>query len=394
MFTRCGRAWLLCMVPVIVMTAVPALGQLVSLSTTFRQADGSVPTTGRHRMQVQRLLADLSSPVRSKREGAERELANVMTRGDEPTLQNGLHRYSWRSAAQIIRLLAVMGDQRAIASILPFVHSPHWQLRAAAARALGLLGAATAEPSLAVALHHDRNKRVRLEAAFALGNLHTGPAYKELASALTDPSAAVAMTAAVALAQATEPHAAAALSRLVRADAGGTHREAAYYAAYALGEQGDQSSEPVLLQALHDRNANMRAAAAGALGHLHDRSAVESLVIALRDSSRMVRFTAAQALGVIGDRRALPALLKSLKDANEDVREQSARALGRLRDPKAIPALIYAAYHDTDDAIPRAAAFALGSIGDPVARTALLRLEKSKDPSVSSAARYALTILR
>lgn len=385
------------MLQVITATSLVTCGAVASPpyhAQHHKPAANHISLTSSAKDRVPALIAELSSPSQTVRQSALRKLANIMTRADEPLLARGTHSASWHTRAQSVRLLSILADPRAVPAILPCLHDNVWQVRASAARALGLLNVKSAINPLGKLLLHDQNKRVRLEAAIALGDIESNLSCSLLAEALTDRSAAVAMTAASALANSPYRSAEPALVHLLRSDTDGRHREAAYYAAYALGIQGDRRSIPMLMRALHDRNVDMRAAAAGALGHLHDRSAVHSLVIALDDSSRIVRFAAAQALGVIGDPTAMPALLKSLKDANEDVREQSARALGRLRDPSAIPALIHAAFHDTDDAIPRAAALALGSIGDPAARSALIRLAHSKDPSVSSAARYALSILR
>ena len=67
--------------------------------------------------------------------------------------------------------------------------------------------------------------------------------------------------------------------------------------------------------------------------------AVPALIQALGDSGWEVRRAAAWALGAIGDPRAVPALIKALGDRSEDVRRAAAEALGKLGDPQAVPAL-------------------------------------------------------
>jgi hypothetical protein len=69
---------------------------------------------------------------------------------------------------------------------------------------------------------------------------------------------------------------------------------------------------------------------------------------------------AASALGAIGDARAVEGLLIALREANWDVRPLGAEALGKIGDARAVEGLL-AALHDAN--ARRAAAEALGKIG-------------------------------
>jgi HEAT repeat protein len=91
---------------------------------------------------------------------------------------------------------------------------------------------------------------------------------------------------------------------------------------------------------------------------------VAALAQALQDENKLVRKAAAEALGQIGDPRAVEALLASLRNDNwRRVREAAAEALGQIGDARAVEPLL-AALRDADPSIKVAAAEALGQIGD------------------------------
>ena len=116
--------------------------------------------------------------------------------------------------------------------------------------------------------------------------------------------------------------------------------------------------------------------------------AVPALIQALGDDSNAVRRAAAEALGKLGDPQAIPALIKALGDYWYDVRRAAAEALGKLGDPQAIPALIQA-LGDDEFRVRRAAAEALVKIGTP-AVPALIQALGNNDREVRRAAAEAL----
>jgi len=146
---------------------------------------------------------------------------------------------------------------------------------------------------------------------------------------------------------------------------------------------------PPLIQALGDSDWVVRRAAAEALGKLGDPQAVPALIQALGDSDSDVRAVAAEALGAIGDPQAVPALIQALGDSGWDVRRAAAEALGKLGDPQAVPALIQA-LGDRSENVRFAAAWALGAIGDPQAIPALIKALGDDWDDVRRAARQAI----
>jgi HEAT repeat protein len=108
------------------------------------------------------------------------------------------------------------------------------------------------------------------------------------------------------------------------------------YLALVLGKLGDRRATPVLIEGLHDNDAETRLYTIVALGELRDPGAVPNLIEATRDDDKDVRKTAAFSLGAIGDARAVPALASMLEDQVPDVRFNAAIALSRFGDKRAI----------------------------------------------------------
>ncbi len=105
--------------------------------------------------------------------------------------------------------------------------------------------------------------------------------------------------------------------------------------------------------------------------------AVEPLIAALKDAEWRVRKAAAEALGAIGDARAVEPLIAALKDEEWDVRAAAAKALGAIGDARAVEPLI-AALKDAEWRVRLAAAEALGKIKDPRAVEPLIAALKER----------------
>ena len=80
---------------------------------------------------------------------------------------------------------------------------------------------------------------------------------------------------------------------------------------YSLGKIGSSAVDP-LIQALQDKDYQVRSRAAYTLGEIEDDRAVEPLIQALSDEEWVVRGNAAEALGKIKDERAVEPLIQAL----------------------------------------------------------------------------------
>ena len=96
---------------------------------------------------------------------------------------------------------------------------------------------------------------------------------------------------------------------------------------------------PALMNALNDKDKEVRWNTAYALGIIKDASAVPALVKALDDEDGTVRRNALEALENMG---AVAGIIEALKNKNESVRSDAAEALGKIGDSSAVPALIEA----------------------------------------------------
>jgi HEAT repeat protein len=184
-------------------------------------------------------------------------------------------------------------------------------------------------------------------------------------------------------------------------------------AAFALGKIGDERAVEPLIAALGDEYSDVREAAASALVKI-GTPAVDPLIAALGDEDWRVRAAAASALGKIGDKRAVEPLIAALRDGDSDVREAAAEGLDKLgwkpKDEKE-KAIYLVAKKKWDDCVKigtpavepligvlrdegwtvrKAAASALGKIGDKRAVEALIAALRDGDSDVREAAASAL----
>jgi len=207
----------------------------------------------------------------------------------------------------------------------------------------------------------------RRDALMKLGAMNHSEASRVAASALKDPEPVVRVTAVHAIRALPSSEAASALLPLLQDKEEFVRREAAH----ALGRTGSRTAVQPLIQVLAtDKEAGVRAAAALALGRIRDEAAVVPLANVLS----------------AGEGRK-----KSKTAENEFVMRASAQALGQLHSQAGVATLI-AILNDEKKPIDvrRAAADALGEIGDSTAMPALKAAASSSDPYLSQSARAAL----
>ncbi len=160
-----------------------------------------------------------------------------------------------------------------------------------------------------------------------------------------------------------------------------------YQAAITLSKFADPTTTDDLLSALREDDLWVRVAVTDALIRIGQPS-VTGLIEALRDANHAVRRAAAKALGKIGDGEATKSLHGSLLDADTDVRRFAAEALGRIGDEDSINVLAQA-MRDEHERVRQAAANALVKIGEP-SIPALLEATNDPDTSVTITAVFSL----
>ena len=197
------------------------------------------------------------------------------------------------------RALGALNDPRAVEPLIAALKDGDDNVRLAAAGALGGLGDARALVPLIAALK-DESQSVCKAAAEAIEGMP--PVVEPLAAALGDESSFVRECAARALGRSDDPRAVEALSAALWQD-----RDTRWIVAEAL--TCTSGGLNLLLVALEDKDASVRAAAARALGTSSDSRAVEPLVAALRDGDERVRAAADEALRKLDASGAVQSLI-------------------------------------------------------------------------------------
>jgi HEAT repeat protein len=365
------------------------------------------------------VLTDFDDQVRKSVVGA---LVALGTPAVEPLCITVEHTKSKIARCAGIEALGALGDPRAIPILVNNLCSSYHLVRRAAIAALTRFGRAAVEPLLAL-LSYNRSDishltreataegdvKARARAIRALGDLEDHRAAAVLKSLLSDGSHAVTLAAQTAL------------EKIGCAAWGRTG------AAYVLGQTGDRSVVPALVELLGDDSVNVRRFAVHALGGLkavehlerlswHARHDLDPLVRraaltemqrlkpgaeevfttalhALTDASVDVRARATRVLGECADERSIQPLLARLPDPSWKVRVRAETALSSLG-KAAVPGLIEVLQQGPMVARRRAAS-ALGRIGDPSAVPALeARLKVEDDEPTLRLSREALLRLR
>jgi serine/threonine-protein kinase len=175
----------------------------------------------------------------------------------------------------------------------------------------------------------DEDEDVRLDGVRSLEFSRDPRALPALIAALRDPSLKVKAEAVQAITrmgeQATGP-----VIQLLNDAIDEIDFLTARFAAKCLGQIGDDSIAPALVELLASGDSFVVCESALALGKHGLTQAVPQLLELLENQSGNIRFAAAEALGRMCDVRAYEALQARLKDDDEGVRAKARWALGRL----------------------------------------------------------------
>jgi HEAT repeat protein len=197
-----------------------------------------------------------------------------------------------RAAAEALGQIA---DPQSVPPLLLALEDEHWSVRCGAATALGRIGSAKALPALLLRLE-DEDATVRRAALAALGELRDPRAARSLLRALGDPGLQATAYEALRL---LGPEALGELEKAFAA-AGAEVRKLLVDLA---GRLDDPISNRVLLAALADEDARVRAEAALALGDGERRFGLRALMdLKVKDPSPEVRKAAVQALQKLAPR--------------------------------------------------------------------------------------------
>lgn len=143
-------------------------------------------------------------------------------------------------------------------------------------------------------------------------------------------------------------------------------------AAWQLGTKEDAQAVPMLIDALSDKDAGVRAMAAWALGEVKSPAAIAPLMAALAiEASFAAREMFIRALGEHESAIAVPALISQLDDDSPDIRYVSVWALGEINAPEAIAA-VEKSLNDSEASVREIAVEAFGRFCNPANIDALI----------------------
>src|SRR5215213_9630601 len=321
---------------------------------------------------------------------AQTRQATVPPPGDKPVLKRD------RSQRVLYPKIIQFEDERWVNPELIEAASAyfHGGARRRAILALGRIGYPSGINPLLDALVNDRNPEVRALAAFALGEIESHYAAKDLIDKLqaaNESSGLVRARAAEALGKiASNKLSAAALGtygvrgiadeliRLLPATTGAVSDDARLIGAkvlVALLRIKEPSSIGPITSQLGSADPEMRWQAANALARIREgiAGAVPALLPLLADKDPIVRASAARALGAAKDNRAVLPLAGLLSDPDRRVAASAVTALGAIGDARAVEHLINAGNRD----IAGYRAFNREKEGVPVQQNLLLLIASS-----------------
>jgi HEAT repeat protein len=293
----------------------------------------------------------------------------------------------------IVAALGELGDRRAVVPLIGKIQDPQASVRRGVARALGELGDARAGSALVLALR-DNDESVRIAALEALGELSDQEATLAIISLLDDdPRTDVHAAALAALGRISSEQGLTALIAQLKSD---DPREVASPVRTALSQVGARAVPPLIRCLSGQPPEALADGCALTLGQIGERRATSAIVGALRRGVVTPR-AALRALGELGDPTSLPTVLEQLTNSDPYVRRAAIDAATKLLDPthpnglavEPIERALSAAR--ADDAERAALATLLGRTGSPRAEEKLVPLaEDADDPELRAAALEAL----
>lgn len=337
--------------------------------------------------------------------------------------------------AHAARALGHIGSEKAIEPLRTALKDGERMVRGDAIEALKDIGTEAAAEALTVALQ-DEDRFLRQKAVLAIGEIGSEKFIDVLISCLENDSD-LSSYIAQAIKQINPAKATLALIRILRSedarlrqvavevlkqiatneaielllsaarDDASSVRKAVAYSLHSVfffsdinnDEDGDGGSNieannrklavKILIAALRDEDAEVRAVAASSLTNYHDESAIPYLETALYDENKDIRANAARTLGFIGSKLSVGPLLRALTDVASEVRAEAAAALGQLGSATPIDPLLNALL-DEDESVRRRAVIALGKIGSKSAVEHLLTALQDEDYEMRKCAAIAL----
>lgn len=271
------------------------------------------------------------------------------------------------------------------------LHSDEIHKRQIAAEILGALCSPTATAALVEALR-DSNEEVRHQARMALRNtINKHPSQiRSLRQGLSDPDPSFRKEVNVTLAMLP-------MGKSSTADLAGMADPDPQVQVAAIMKaihSKDARANPILAKLLNSENQKVAETAAQALSRIDTPEVGRQILPLLQTGSPEVRIRVLRALALMKSIDSVPHLAQAMADPDLRVRQRAAYWLNRSPEVRAVPALIHALESETDFALQRDAAEALGKLKSAEAENALIHALKQQDNILRARCIRALGKLR
>ncbi len=320
-------------------SAVPMLLHLLNDAEVFPRASAAsaLGRIGDRQAvaQISKVLAQDPEPqVRTSAAEALGAIADISARDALITALKDQSNYVRTAAAAALGQLG--SDTTVVSALIEALKDGDRMVRSAAAESLGRSRDERAVRPLIEALTDD-DQFVRTSAAFSLGRLGSRQAVDPLIDTLQLDDNRVKARAVEALGAIGDPRAVDVIVVLVK----DTNRFVKGSAIAALGRIADRKAVDPLLTSLSDHDPQIRRAVLDALGRIGDeRAFLQVSELLKKESDQNVRLTALTTAARLGGQRSIPMLVEALSDREQELRNTAASALAHLELSATFPAML------------------------------------------------------
>jgi HEAT repeat protein len=320
------------------------------------------------------LVGALTDSMRNVAEAAAEALARLAERGVKEVAQalsqlagssdvaHCCHLLDSRSESvrhSVVTLLGYVGDDTAVSCLFPLLEEQDLSQPVAAA----LITIGHSNPSRLISLWQEASVQQRVYLAYLFGEAGCVDCRVELHQGLRDREPSLRHAAAQSLGQLGDKTALPVLIECL-GDESADVRDAIVAALSKLGKSSPAETLAAIYPLLEDEKPEQRASAVTVLGRLAGMNVEQSLTFALKDESAEVRRAAVRALDGRGSDEQLQALMLALTDEDVEVRRIATEILGQCRGEGLIEAL-QLGLQDEDIWVRSTAVRSLGYLGTP-----------------------------
>lgn len=235
-------------------------------------------------------------------------------------------------------LLSQVPEEEETGLLDTFMHDPDAEVRRIAMKAAGIRDAAVAVPMLGAALH-DPDVSVRVAAMMAIAEYRTPLLVEDILALLGRGNEILDYAVIKALGLMGAKSAENSLVDFLHKGCSSRRIEYALLDTLGKLSAAS-ASELIRTRYLGSPDPDIRRLAVETLGQLGDTNSIEAVESALTDSHWSVRVAALRVLGKLGGVKEIPLLLDAIHDPDNMVRKHAILALGDIRSATAIPALV------------------------------------------------------